>query len=72
MLAYAVEPAECPLISEQRWGTHGVPGIGDGIVAPNLDLAVLDGVVVVSTDESLEMARLLASSEGLLCLPPRG
>ncbi len=66
VLAYAVEPAECPLISEQRWGTHGVPGIGDGIVAPNLDLAVLDGVVVVSTDESLEMARLLASAEGLL------
>ena len=37
--AYAVEPAECPLISEQRWGTHGVPGIGDGIIPPNLDLA---------------------------------
>ena len=25
VLAFAVEPAECPLISEQRWGTHGVP-----------------------------------------------
>jgi len=72
VLAYAVEPAECPMISEQRWGTHGVPGIGDGIVAPNLDLAVLDGVVVVSTDESLEMARRLASTEGLLCGPSSG
>ncbi|HTG47699.1 MAG TPA: PLP-dependent cysteine synthase family protein [Actinomycetota bacterium] len=70
--AYAVEPAECPLISEQRWGTHGVPGIGDGIVAPNLDLSVLDGIVVVSTDEALEMARRLASMEGLLCGPSSG
>ena len=72
VLAFAVEPAECPMISEQRWGTHGVPGIGDGIVAPNLDLAMLDGVVVVSTDESLEMARRLASVEGLLCGPSSG
>ena len=47
--AYAVEPAECPLISEQGWGNHGVPGIGDGIVPRNLDLAAMDGIVVVST-----------------------
>src|SRR4030095_11780192 len=50
--AYAVEPAECPLISEQRWGTHGVPGIGDGIIPRNLDLAAMDGIVTVSTDEA--------------------
>jgi len=30
--AYTVEPAECPLISAERWGTHGIPGIGDGII----------------------------------------
>ena len=72
VMAYAVEPAECPLISEQRWGTHGVPGIGDGIVAPNLDLSVMDGVVVVPTDEALDMARRLASIEGLLCGPSSG
>ena len=72
VLAFAVEPAECPLISEQRWGTHGVPGIGDGIVAPNLDLSVMDGVVVVATDEALVMARRLASTEGLFCGPSSG
>ena len=42
---YAVEPAECPLISEHRWGTHGVPGIGDGIIPRNLDLSLMDGIV---------------------------
>ncbi|MEA2522007.1 MAG: cysteine synthase [Actinomycetota bacterium] len=69
---YAVEPAECPLISEQRWGTHGVPGIGDGIIPPNLDLALMDGIATVSTEEALETARRLAGEEGLLCGPSSG
>jgi cysteine synthase A len=69
---YAVEPAECPLISEGRWGTHGVPGIGDGIVPENLDLALMDGIVTASTDEALDMAGRLAREEGLLCGPSSG
>jgi cysteine synthase len=72
VLAYAVEPAESPLISEERWGTHGVPGIGDGIVPPNLDLSLMDGIVVVSTEESLAMALRLARDEGMLCGPSSG
>lgn len=69
---FAVEPSECPLISEQRWGTHGVPGIGDGIIPPNLDLAVLDGIVTASTQEALTFARRLAKEEGMLCGPSSG
>jgi cysteine synthase len=72
VLAYAVEPAESPLISEERWGTHGVPGIGDGIVPPNLDLSLMDGIVVVSTEEALGMALRLARDEGMLCGPSSG
>jgi cysteine synthase A len=70
--AYAVEPAECPLITDHTWGTHGVPGIGDGIVPPNLDLAAMDGIVTVSTAEALATARRLACEEGLLCGPSSG
>jgi len=70
--AFAVEPSECPLISEQRWGTHGVPGIGDGIIPPNLDLAVMDGIVTASTEEALAFARRLAEEEGMLCGPSSG
>jgi cysteine synthase A len=70
--AYAVEPAECPLITEQRWGTHGVPGIGDGIVPRNLDLSLMDGIVTASTDEALELARRLAREEGILGGPSSG
>ena len=72
ILAFAVEPSECPLISEQRWGTHGVPGIGDGIIPPNLDLALMDGIVTASTDEALATARRLAREEGMLCGPSSG
>ena len=72
VLAYAVEPAECPLISEQRWGRHGVPGIGDGIIPRNLDLAAMDGIITVSTADALEMARRMAREEGLLCGPSSG
>ena len=70
--AYAVEPAECPLITEQRWGTHGVPGIGDGIIPRNLDLSCMDGIVTVATDEALAMARRMAREEGVLCGPSSG
>jgi Cysteine synthase len=72
VMAFAVEPAECPLISAERWGTHGVPGIGDGIVAPNLDLGAMDGIVTVSTEDALAMARRLAKEEGMLCGPSAG
>jgi cysteine synthase A len=72
ILAFAVEPAECPLISEQRWGTHGVPGIGDGIVPANLDLESMDGIVTASTEEALGIAARLAREEGLLCGPSSG
>jgi cysteine synthase len=69
---YAVEPSECPLVSEERWGTHGVPGIGDGIVPRNLDLALMDGIVTASTDEALQMAHRLAREEGIFCGPSSG
>jgi cysteine synthase len=69
---YAVEPSECPLISEERWGTHGVPGIGDGIIPPNLDFDLMDGVVTASTADALAFAARLAREEGLLCGPSSG
>jgi cysteine synthase len=72
LLAFAVEPAECPLITDHTWGTHGVPGIADGIVPVNLDLAAMDGIVTVSTEEALVTARRLAREDGLLCGPSSG
>jgi len=64
---YVVEPSEAPIIAKERWGQHRVEGIGDGFIPKNLDLSILDGVVTVSTEESLEMARRLLTEEGIFC-----
>ena len=62
---YAVEPAECPILSGGGWGPHLIEGIGDGFIPDNLDLDYVDGVVTVSSEESIEMARRLAREEGV-------
>src|SRR5215468_8070771 len=54
---YAVEPAECALLTERSWGPHGIEGIGDGFIPDNLDVSLLTGVITTTTDESLVMAR---------------
>lgn len=62
---YAVEPTECPVLSKQRWGTHRIEGIGDGFIPPILDLSLLDGVILVSSEESIWMTKAIAREEGL-------
>ena len=64
---YAVEPAECALLSRRAWGHHGIEGIGDGFVPRNLDVSLLDGVITTTTEESVETARRLAREEGIFC-----
>jgi cysteine synthase A len=64
--AIAVEPEESPVLSRGLAGAHGIQGIGAGFVPRNLDVALLDGVETVSTQEAMEWARKLAREEGLL------
>jgi len=64
---FAIEPAECPLLSRRTWGPHGIEGIGDGFVPRNLDVSLLDGIVTTTTKESMDMARRLAREEGIFC-----
>ena len=64
---FAIEPAECPLLSRREWGPHGIEGIGDGFVPKNLDVSLLNGIVTTPTRESMEMARRLAKEEGIFC-----
>ena len=64
---YAVEPAECPILSGGQWGPHQIEGIGDGFIPDNLDLDYVDGIVTVSSQESIAMARRLALEEGIFC-----
>jgi len=65
--AFAVEPDESPVLSGGPAGPHLIQGIGAGFVPRNLDTSLLDGVVRIKGEEALEMARRLATEEGILC-----
>ena len=72
LTAIAVEPVHSPVITqtlrkeEVKPGPHKIQGIGAGFVPENLDLSIVDRVELVTNDESIEMARRLASDEGIL------
>jgi cysteine synthase A len=62
----AVEPAASPVLSGGQKGPHPIQGIGAGFVPPVLDLGLVDEIIQVGNEESLDMARRLAKEEGLL------
>ena len=69
----AVEPIHSPILTQTRNGEelkpgpHKIQGIGAGFVPKILDLSLIDRIETVSNDESIAMARRLASEEGILC-----
>jgi cysteine synthase len=67
VLSFAVEPAECAILSGRGWGLHKIEGIGDGFIPDVLDLRCVDGIVTVSSDEAIAMAQRLAREEGIFC-----
>jgi cysteine synthase A len=64
--AYAVEPADSPVISGGRPGPHKIQGIGAGFIPKNLDTSLLSGVETVTSEEAFTWAQRLASAEGIL------
>ncbi len=64
---YISEPLESPMLSKGTIGQHKVQGIADGILPVILELDYVDGIVLVSSDDSIATARELASKEGIFC-----
>ncbi|NWF36391.1 cysteine synthase A [Mariprofundus sp. KV] len=63
--AFAVEPADSPVISGEAPGPHKIQGIGAGFIPKNLNVDIIDGIEKVTNDEAFEMARRLAAEEGI-------
>ncbi|KPL08901.1 MAG: cysteine synthase [Bacteroides sp. SM1_62] len=66
MKAFAVEPAESPVISGGEAGPHGIQGIGAGFIPKVLDTSLLNGTIPVEKDDAFEYMGKAAREEGLL------
>lgn len=62
-----VEPSASPVLSKSISGKHGIQGIGAGFVPEVLDTGIYDEIICVSDDEAIEVGRLMAQKEGVLC-----
>ena len=62
----AVEPAASPVLSGGQRGPHPIQGIGAGFIPGILNTHAYDEVIQVPNDAALDIARRLATEEGLL------
>jgi cysteine synthase A len=72
ILSVGVEPNNSPVITQRlagqamKPGPHKIQGIGAGFIPDTLDLSMVDRVLLVSNEESIEMALRLSREEGIL------
>ncbi|WP_308365028.1 MULTISPECIES: cysteine synthase A [unclassified Microbulbifer] len=62
---FAVEPEKSPVITGGEKGLHRLQGIGAGFIPKILNTDVLDDVILVSEEDSFEMAQQCALREGI-------
>ena len=61
----AVEPEDSPVLSGGEPGLHRIQGIGPGFIPPVLNLDVIDEILTIGTETAFDMARKVASLEGI-------
>ena len=62
----AVEPADSPLLSAGRAGSHGLQGVGANFIPEILDRNILDEIICVTQQAAESTMRELAFREGIL------
>lgn len=62
----AVEPADSPVLSEGRSGSHKIQGIGAGFVPDVLDTTLYDEVITAESDDAFALGREIGREEGVL------
>lgn len=62
----AVEPAASPILSGGKPGPHKIQGIGAGFVPEILDTGIYDEIITIENEDAFEMARAIATKEGIL------
>jgi cysteine synthase len=68
----AIEPAESPVLSQGRTGTHHIEGGGAGFWPPLLERDDMDEIITVSDAEAFDTARRAARAEGIFSGPSTG
>lgn len=62
----AVEPADSPVLSEGRAGSHKIQGIGAGFVPDTLNTKIYDEIIKVTNEDAFATGREIARKEGVL------
>lgn len=61
-----VEPKDSAVLSGEGPGPHKIQGIGAGFIPEVLNTTVYDSIVTIENDRAMEVARHVASKEGIL------
>ena len=62
----AVEPLDSPILNGGKPGPHKIQGMGANFIPEILDTTVYDEVIDASFEDALDIAKRLASEEGIL------
>ncbi len=64
--AIAVEPYTSQVLEGKPAGPHKIQGIGANFVPENFDKTLIDEIIPVKNEDSIEVARKLSQTEGIL------
>jgi len=66
ILVIAMEPDKMPILSQNKViSSHKIEGIGDDFIPEIVDRSLIDDIIVVNDDDSVNMARIFAKELGI-------